>query len=428
LPNIPAVAPPPPPVRRTQPSLPAITAAPGEPLPIPAPPTDLALARTVVATGSDIVPPELQAAVLVPAASRAPSPIAEPAPIVMAALSTATPQESRVEPAAATSPYKATPVEETPAITTAALDVSGSAKSSRPKLRTGVVLAVTAAAVATGFGLTLLIGRAVGQAPSSAAAVKPTPRVATSAVATPAPAEPREPALKAAAIAKAPALEAGAAVIAGPTAESAPIPISTVTVPGCRELLGDGFVEKADPNAALTETQIGNRELVRGKVDASQAAFCKAALYDGAKVERWLNLAQIFLIRHDATKAVESSGRALELDPRSARALEFQGDAFARLGKLKEARLSYLAAEARPEPEAEALKWVVRRDLDEANRSLKSRDFVRAERLFRRVVVFDPGHAGAALGVATCLRKQNNQKAADEWERHAEMLVRSARR
>jgi hypothetical protein len=98
------------------------------------------------------------------------------------------------------------------------------------------------------------------------------------------------------------------------------------------------------------------------------------------------------------------------------------------MGKLKEARLSYLAAEARPEPEAEALKWVVRRDLDEANRSLKSREFVRAERLFRRVVVFDPGHAGAALGVATCLRKQNNQKAADEWERHAEMLVRSARR
>jgi len=193
-------------------------------------------------------------------------------------------------------------------------------------------------------------------------------------------------------------------------------------------MLGDAFVEKADPNAALAETQVGNRELVRGKMDASQAAFCKAALWDGAKVERWLNLAQIFLIRRDGNKAVESSGHALELDPKNARALEIQGDAFARLGKLKEARMAYLAAEARPEPEEDALKWLVRRDLDEANRSLKSRDFVRAERLFRRVVVFDSQHAGAALGVATSLRRQNDQKAADEWERHAEMLVRNKRR
>jgi hypothetical protein len=46
----------------------------------------------------------------------------------------------------------------------------------------------------------------------------------------------------------------------------------------------------------------------------------------------------------------------------------------------------------------------------------------------RRVVVFDPEHAGAALGVATCLRKQNDQEGADEWERHAEALAKSAGR
>jgi tetratricopeptide (TPR) repeat protein len=282
---------------------------------------------------------------------------------------------------------------------------------------------VTAVAVVTGFGLTLLIARETGHAPQNSAAARTAPAAPASAAIARGPA-PTVPVAKAAAVERAPVRELAPALIAERSSEPQ-VPTSTRTVPGCREMLGDDFVEKADPNAALAETQVGNRELVRGKVDASQAAFCKAALWDSAKVERWLNLAQIFLIRGDGNQAVESSGRALELDPKNARALELQGDAFARLGKLKEARIAYLAAEARPGSDEDALKWLVRRDLDEASRSLKAREFVRAERLFRRVVAFDPAHAAAAIGVATCLRKQNDRKAADEWERHAELLVRN---
>jgi tetratricopeptide (TPR) repeat protein len=326
----------------------------------------------------------------------------------------------------AASPYKAAPVEQTPAIATATFDVSVTAAKPRPRLRTGIVLAVTAVAVVTGFGLTLLIGRAAGEAPEKVAATRPTPVAPASTAVAKGPTA-AEPVAKAAGIERAPVRETAPAVIAERASEPQ-VPVSSVEVPGCREMLGDSLVEKADPNAALAETQVGNRELVRGKMDASQAAFCKAALWDGAKVERWLNLAQIFLIRRDGNKAVEASGHALELDPKNARALELQGDAFARLGKLKEARIAYLAAEARAEPDEDALKWLVRRDFDEANRSLKSRDFVRAERLFRRVVVFDQGHAAAAIGVATCLRKQSDLKGADDWERHAATLVRKKER
>ena len=191
-------------------------------------------------------------------------------------------------------------------------------------------------------------------------------------------------------------------------------------------MLGAGFVAENDPKAALAETQLANRELVRGDAHASQAAFCRAALWDPEKIERWLNLAQIFLIRRDDKQALESVERALELDAKNARALEILGDARARLGRLDEARQAYLDAERRSEPDDDARKWLVRRDMDEAHRSMKARDFVRAERLFRRVVVFEPEHPGAALGVSVCLRKLDDGKAADAWAERAERLARRA--
>jgi tetratricopeptide (TPR) repeat protein len=191
-------------------------------------------------------------------------------------------------------------------------------------------------------------------------------------------------------------------------------------------MLGREFVKESNPKAALAETVLANRELVRGKAHESQMAFCKAALWDSDKVERWLNLAQIFLIRRDDKQALGAAERALELDAKNARALEIVGDAQARLGNLEEARKAYLDSERRPEPGDDARRWLVRRDMDEAQRSLRSHDFVRAERLYRRVVVFDPNHPGAALGVSTCLRKQDDQKAADAWAKRAEMLARRA--
>ena len=414
-PSLSGIVPPPPPVRKG----PAANASPPGGA---APENDLALSRTVLASAPEIpVPPELQAAVLVPAVP-APSAVVEPAPAYVAP-----PFPAPTEPVAAVvpSPYQAAPVDQTPAVATASFDVPAQ-KTPRRRFRAGTVAAVTAVALVSGFALTLVIGRAVGGAKAEVAAAKPRAIEPTSG-----PAAARPVAELPAKTAGTPAItprEAPAGKVAELVREPAEVPVSSVTAPSCREILGDAVVAKADPAAALAETQAGNRELVRGNMDASQKAFCKATLLDDAKVERWLNVAQLFLIRRDANKAVDSAERALELDPKNARAFEILGDASARLGKLTEARRAYLAAEKRPEPDEDQKKWLVRRDWDEAQRSDKSRDFVRAERLFRRVVVFDPAHAGAALGIATCLRKQNDPKAADDWERHAETLARSARR
>ena len=81
------------------------------------------------------------------------------------------------------------------------------------------------------------------------------------------------------------------------------------------------------------------------------------------------------------------------------------GDAWAMLGKHDEARAAYLAAEGKAEPDAKDLQLMVRRDLEEAQRMVKRRDFVRAERLFRRVMVFDSQHVEAGAGLTASLAK-----------------------
>ena len=210
------------------------------------------------------------------------------------------------------------------------------------------------------------------------------------------------------------------------SSESAEIPSSSVTTPSCEQTLGNAFVEKLDPVGAATETQVGHRALVRGNMPAAQAAFCKAALWDGGTIERRLNLANLYLLLRDGKQAGEAAARALELDPKNGRALEIQADAWARLGKLAEARRAYLAAEQRSESDEGAAKWFVRRDLDAAQRSLKARDYVRAEKLFLRVVVFEPEHEVATFGVATCLHKLNDHAGAEAWTRRANELANTA--
>lgn len=201
------------------------------------------------------------------------------------------------------------------------------------------------------------------------------------------------------------------------------IPVSSSSVQSCRELLAGSYEEKLDRVGAFTQTELGKRELVRGKLEAAQHAFCNASLWDGKNIERWLNLSQLFLLRHDGAKALESAQAALALEPNNARAFTAAGDAWAMLGKVEPARHAYLAAEKAAEPDAKGLKLIIQRDMEEAHRTLNRRDFARAERVFRRVVVFDPQHAAATAGVANCLVKLGEMPLAEQWNRRAQTLA-----
>lgn len=194
-------------------------------------------------------------------------------------------------------------------------------------------------------------------------------------------------------------------------------PVSGATVPSCREMLGKRLVERHDPRAALRETRLGKRELVRGNVSEAQAAYCLAHAWDRSNIDRRVDLARLFLVRRDWEKAAEYGQSALKLDPNSRRALGIVGDAWAALHKTEEARRALLASELQTNASP---RLIVRRDLALAKRVERLRDFTLAERLYRRVLLFDPGHTGAMKGIANCLRRIGDQRAAEAWTLRAE--------
>jgi tetratricopeptide (TPR) repeat protein len=202
--------------------------------------------------------------------------------------------------------------------------------------------------------------------------------------------------------------------------ESKAPPVSGSTVPSCRELLGKSLAVRHDPKRALRETRVGNRALVRGNVVEAQAAFCKALFWDRSNIDRHINLGRLFLVRRDWAKAAEYGQSALELDPESRPALGLVGDAWAALNKTKEARTAWLLAERKPKANASELRLIVRRNMALAKRVERLQDFSLAERFYRRTLLLEPEHTGAMKGLASCLLRFGDKRAAESWARRAD--------
>ena len=211
-----------------------------------------------------------------------------------------------------------------------------------------------------------------------------------------------------------------------PALESMKLPVSGSSAPSCKQLLGKSLAERHDPKRALRETRLGNRALVLGNVAEAEAAFCKALFWDRSNVERHVNLARLFLLRRDWVKAAEYGESALELDPKNGPALGVVGDAWAALNKTKEARAAWLSAEKKPKASPSELRLIVRRNMALAKRVERLRDYSFAERFYRRVLLLEPEHADAMRGIARCLLRVGDQRAAEIWARRAEAPKRSA--
>jgi tetratricopeptide (TPR) repeat protein len=203
------------------------------------------------------------------------------------------------------------------------------------------------------------------------------------------------------------------------------IPVSGSSAPSCQQLLGDELVERNAPRAAARETQLANRELVLGNVSEAQRAYCKALAWDRSNVDRHVNLGRFYLFRRDWDKAAEYGQSALELDPKSRRALGVVGDAWAALDKPDEARSAWLAAERKTNANRRELGLMVRRNFALAKRVERLKDFSLAERLYRRVLLLDPKHTGSMKGIASCLLKVGDYQGAEAWARRADMLKRT---
>jgi tetratricopeptide (TPR) repeat protein len=210
-----------------------------------------------------------------------------------------------------------------------------------------------------------------------------------------------------------------------PARDPALVLISSFNAPSCKQLLRGRVAERHDPKAAQRETRLGNRELVRGNVAGAQAAYCKALLWDRRNVDRHVNLGRLFLVRRDWRKAAEYGQSALELDARNRAALGVLGDAQAALHETDKARAAWLGVEGKSNPSAHELDLVARRNMALAWRVERLKDYSLAERIYRRVLLFSPEHAGAARGIASCLVKIGDYPAAQAWARRADALSQS---
>jgi len=209
-----------------------------------------------------------------------------------------------------------------------------------------------------------------------------------------------------------------------PARERTPLPVPSFNAPSCQQVLGHPLATRANTQAASRETRLANHELLLGNVAKAQAAYCTALGWDRSNIDRHVNLARLFLVRRDWTKAAEYGQSALKLDPNSHPALAVVGDAWASLDKTQEARAAWLAAERKTTASPRELRLIVRRNMGLAMRVERLKDFLLAERLYRRVLLLDPEHVGATRGVASCLLKQGSYQAAEAWARRADVLQR----
>jgi tetratricopeptide (TPR) repeat protein len=266
--------------------------------------------------------------------------------------------------------------------------------------------------------------RAAGPAREGAAARALVPEAAKPAAVTAPELPPRERAPKAAQPVEAKAESAALAGTKQPARGPSDLPISSFRAPSCQELLRDTPVKRPNAKAALRETRLANRQLMLGNVPIAHAAYCNAFTLDRSNVDRHVNLARLYLLRRDWEKAAEYGQSALALDPKSRSALAVVGDAWAALRKLDEARTAWLAAENKPQASPRELRLIAKRNVALAARVARLNDFSLAERLYRRALLIEPENAEAMKGIAACLLKAGDYRAAEAWARRAGQLKR----
>ncbi len=232
--------------------------------------------------------------------------------------------------------------------------------------------------------------------------------------------------------AAAPGLSAAAAAASAPPAVTTTSAAATApddgrtadgsnhAAPACRDLVAEnpppaGF----NPVAALAEMRAARSAIVRGDLRAAQLGFCRAAEFDPKKGEIALQLTHVLLLVRDGQQAAEWAERAVQQLPRERKAKETLGDALARVGAHAEARAAWFEGAGIDASNAAGHRALFMRGLKDADRSVRARDYVAAERYFRRAAVLDPSSVPAAAGLAYVLTMLGDAAPAVVWARRA---------
>ncbi|MFZ5891620.1 MAG: tetratricopeptide repeat protein [Myxococcota bacterium] len=194
--------------------------------------------------------------------------------------------------------------------------------------------------------------------------------------------------------------------------------------PSCEDLLGDSTAASGDNvGAAFEQLKLARKALVQGKSDDAQRAYCKAVRWDSNNAAYHFELAQLLLIRRDGAAAAEWARRGVRLEPGSTRGQALVGDALARVGDEDGARRAWFAAASANNPSAEEIQGLYLRAMKEAEQALSARDYMRAERFFRRGVILDHSSANAHRGLAMALLRIGEANNALAWARKSNELA-----
>jgi tetratricopeptide (TPR) repeat protein/DNA-binding response OmpR family regulator len=190
--------------------------------------------------------------------------------------------------------------------------------------------------------------------------------------------------------------------------------------PSCDELFGVQHVGAGDyPGSAYVQMRDANTALVRGDVDAAQRSLCKAALWDQKNPAIPLELAQLLLLRRDGAASVAWAHKGLAKDPTNLRAQGILGDGLARVGDYAGAKRAWLRSMQLEDLGDAQCRELSFSSLREARASMNRRDFARAERFFRRAVVFDGDNGPASNGLADALLRLGDTASALRWANRA---------
>ncbi|HEX9621532.1 MAG TPA: tetratricopeptide repeat protein [Polyangiaceae bacterium] len=192
------------------------------------------------------------------------------------------------------------------------------------------------------------------------------------------------------------------------------------SVSGCDALLAaDPPQEGYYPGAAYQEARTGRQHIVRGNLEAAQAAFCRAERWDRENPSMATQLSHVFLLRRDGEQTKKWARRALELGPASSKAKELLGDGLARTGAAAEARTSWFEAAGLNPMIPEEARGLLVRELRQAEQARRRKDYLSAERFYRRAAFLAPGNVEALTGLTVALTRLGDGAAAVSWGRRA---------
>ncbi len=190
--------------------------------------------------------------------------------------------------------------------------------------------------------------------------------------------------------------------------------------PTCEELLeGMNVPDGEFPGAAYEQQRLAEKALVRGDVDEAQRSYCKAVRWQKKSTTRYIDLAQLMLIRRDGARVAEWARLALDVSPGNTKAYGLLGDGLARIGDIPGATQAWFTALGTPDPSPLEKQNFVQAAMQEAQSSMLKRDWPRAERFYRRVILVDGESIKGALGLAAALLKQGEGKPSLRWAQRA---------